>query len=48
MHTLLDPQFGNKMVTLMAAFVLVLQIVAARMRTAFGSTDLDGLNRLRD
>jgi len=28
--------------------VLVLQIVAARMRTAFGSTDLDGLNGLRD
>jgi hydrogenase-4 component E len=28
--------------------VLVLQIVAVRMRTAFGSTDLDGLNGLRD
>jgi hydrogenase-4 component E len=28
--------------------VLVLQIVAARMRMAFGSTDLDGLNGLRD
>lgn len=28
--------------------VLVLQIVAARMRMAFGSTDLDGLSGLRD
>jgi len=28
--------------------VLVLQIVAARMRMAFGSTDLDGLSELRD
>lgn len=28
--------------------VLVLQIVASRMRTAFGSTDLDGLSELRD
>jgi hydrogenase-4 component E len=28
--------------------VIVLQIVAARMRMAFGSTDLDGLNELRD
>lgn len=28
--------------------VIVLQIVAARMRMAFGSTDLDGLSELRD
>ncbi|MBC7297340.1 MAG: hypothetical protein H5T82_00345 [Demequina sp.] len=28
--------------------VIVLQIVAARMRLAFGSTDLDGLSELRD
>lgn len=28
--------------------VLVLQIVAARMRMAFGNTDLDGLSELRD
>ena len=32
MHTLLDPQFGNKMVTLMAAFVLVLQIAMVAQR----------------
>ena len=28
--------------------VIVLQVVAARMRMAFGSTDLDGLSELRD
>ncbi|HEV2688310.1 MAG TPA: NADH-quinone oxidoreductase subunit K [Bryobacteraceae bacterium] len=32
MHTLLDPQFGDKLVTLMAALVLVLQIAMAGQR----------------
>src|ERR1022692_4210390 len=32
MHTLLDPQFGDKMVILMAAFVLVLQIAMVAQR----------------
>jgi len=32
MHTLQDPQFGDKMVTLMAAFVLVLQIAMVAQR----------------
>ena len=32
MNTLQDPQFGDKMVTLMAAFVLVLQIAMVAQR----------------
>jgi len=32
MHTLQDPEFGNKMVTLMAALVLVLQIAMVAQR----------------
>ena len=32
MHTLQDPQFGDKIVTLMAAFVLVLQIAMVAQR----------------
>src|SRR6266581_3165851 len=32
MHTLQDPQFGDKMVTLMAALVLVLQIAMVAQR----------------
>src|SRR3954470_10611019 len=32
MHTLQDPQFGDKMVTLMAAMVLVLQIAMVAQR----------------
>src|SRR5450755_3048864 len=32
MHTLQDPQFGDKMVTLMAAIVLVLQIAMVAQR----------------
>jgi len=32
MHTFQDPQFGDKMVTLMAAFVLVLQIAMVAQR----------------
>ena len=32
MHTLQDPEFGNKMVTLMAALVLVLQIAMVGQR----------------
>ena len=32
MHTIQDPQFGDKMVTLMAALVLVLQIAMVAQR----------------